>query len=133
MKITPNYVLILARKSDDLAPLKFLLTRLSYSVTVATSEEQAISEVTKSIPCLVILTGSYSTWSQPFVTKLRDSTYAHGTTIVALTDCHAPSWLPQEDNPGLDGFLVKPISIDILSSLVQSAFVKQLCCSTSYT
>jgi AmiR/NasT family two-component response regulator len=133
MKITPNYVLILARKSDDLAPLKFLLRRLSYSVTVATSEEQAISEVMQSIPCLVILTGSHCAWSQSFVATLRGSTHAYGTTIVALTDCHAPSWLPQEENPGLDGFLVKPISIDILSSLVQSAFVKQLCCSTSCT
>jgi CheY-like chemotaxis protein len=123
----PNYVLILAQQSNDLALLESLLDQLSYSVAIATSEAQAMAQVKAETPCLVILAGSSQVWSSELVDEIRNSVSDHGTTIVALTDCNAPSWLPQEENPGFDGFLVKPISSDVLSSLLQSACAKQLC------
>jgi CheY-like chemotaxis protein len=123
----PNYILILAQQSDDLTLLESLLEQLSYSVAIATSEDQAVAHARKDPPCLVILTGSSQAWSSRLVHGIRNCVNDRGTTIVALTDCNAPSWLPQEENPGFDGFLVKPISSDVLSSLVQSACAKQLC------
>jgi AmiR/NasT family two-component response regulator len=64
------------------------------------------------------------------VNQFRSLADTCGITIVALTDVHAPSWLRQEENPGLDGFLVKPLNRDILSSLVQSAWIRQAYCSS---
>jgi len=47
----------------------------------------------------------------------------------ALATQLSPSYvlvLPQADQSGLDGFLVKPLSGDILISLVQSALARQM-------
>lgn len=96
-------------------------------MVVAHSMEQVVARVNQAVPSLVILAGNDYEWSQVLVDKLRDSTGACGVTIVALSDCHAPHWLYQEHNPGLDGFLVKPLSGDVLISLVQSAWAKQAC------
>lgn len=95
----------------------------------ANSEDQAVARVSQAPPYLVILTGDRQTWSHRLVHTLRNRAQAENITIVALTDCHSPSWLHQEENPGFDGFLVKPISGDILTSLVQSAWVRKTCCS----
>jgi len=127
MQSLSSYVLVLSQQSDDLDILKSLLGRLCCAVRVASSEAQAMAQANQEPPYLVILSGDRHTWSRGLVHHLRSMTRACNTTIVALTDCHAPSWLPQEENPGFDGFLVKPISGDILSSLVQSAKVRRSC------
>ncbi len=80
-------------------------------------------------PFLVILTGDHQKWSHALLSKLRTHANAGQITLVALTDFHAPSWMRQEENPGFDGFLVNPISSEVLLSLVQSAYTRQLCCS----
>ncbi|MGB5974209.1 MAG: hypothetical protein WBG38_12875 [Nodosilinea sp.] len=49
-------------------------------------------------------------------------------TIVALTDSASPDWNYCEELPGVDGLLVQPLSIDVLRSLVESAFVRSICC-----
>ncbi|HEY9861349.1 MAG TPA: hypothetical protein V6D16_17750 [Candidatus Obscuribacterales bacterium] len=127
MQSLSSYVLVLSQQSDDLDILKSLLGRLCCAVRVASSEAQAMAQANQEPPYLVILSGDRHTWSRGLVHHLRSMTRTCNTTIVALTDCHAPSWLPQEENPGFDGFLVKPISGDILSSLVQSAKVRRSC------
>jgi CheY-like chemotaxis protein len=125
MKSPRNYVLVLGRQSDDLLGLESLLKRLRCSVAIASSEAQAMDQVSQDPPYLVILAGNHQNWSQALVHRLRNLGKASSITIVALTDSHTPSWLTQEENPGFDGFLVKPISGDILSSLIHSARARQ--------
>lgn len=91
------------------------------------SVEQVMLKVKQRFPHLVILSDDHREVSEALVKDLRNQTNARCSTIVALTDCHAPSWIPLEDVPGIDGFLVKPLNIDVLTSLVQSAWARQTC------
>ncbi|NJK84184.1 MAG: response regulator transcription factor [Saprospiraceae bacterium] len=129
MKLSQSYVLVLAQQSDDLQMLEALLVPLRCPVVVANSVEEVMAEVSQAPPYLVILAGNRQNWSHTLIARLRNHANTSTVTIVALTDVHAPSWQHQEDNPGLDGFLVKPLSIDVLASLVQSAWARQTYCS----
>ncbi len=100
-----------------------------FAVQIACSEEQAVVQATEKPPFLVILTGDHQSWSQRLLHELRTQATAQAMTLIALTDFHAPSWVHQEENPGFDGFLVNPISSEVLSSLVQSAYTRQFCWS----
>lgn len=128
MEQLQNYILILDEGSDDLQIIESLLGHLRCPMVVAGSPEQAMARVSQAPPYLLILVGNQQEWSKPLVHQFRGLADACGITIVALTDVHAPSWLRQEDNPGVDGFLVKPLNRDILSSVVQSAWVRQTYC-----
>jgi DNA-binding response OmpR family regulator len=131
MKYPQNYVLVLTQDADDLKILEALLNRLSCPVVIACSAEQAMTRASEGPPYLIILAGNQQNWSKALVNRFRSTGDACGMTIVALTERHAPSWLRQEENPGLDGFLVKPLNCDVLVSLVQSAWVRQTCCASS--
>jgi AmiR/NasT family two-component response regulator len=126
MKLMSKYVLLLAQRSEDLQGLGFLLERLKCSVAIANSADQLVAQVDQNPPCLVILQSNDESWSQLIMDQLRSMINTANTTLVALTDCHAPSWLPQEQNPGFDGFLVKPLSREVLASLIQSASARQM-------
>ncbi|WNZ24658.1 response regulator [Leptolyngbya sp. NK1-12] len=130
MEQLQNYILILDQGSDDLQLIESLLGHLRCPLVVASSPEQAMARASQAPPYLLILTGNQNQWPKSLVHQFRILADTSGITIVALTDVHAPSWLRQEDNPGLDGFLVKPLNRDILSSLVQSAWVRQTYCSS---
>jgi len=108
-----------------------VLGHADYSVAIARSEEHAVAQTTRHPPFLIILAGDHHTWSRHLLSRLRTCADACLITLVALTDFHAPSWVPQEDNPGFDGFLVNPISTDVLYSLVQAAYMRQTCYSKS--
>lgn len=127
MQLTSSYILLLARQPHRLRMLAALLGRLNYAVAIAHSEEQAAIQTLQQPPFLIILAGDHHHWSGEFLQNLRHHANSHHITLVALTDFHAPSWLHQEENPGFDGFLVSPISSDVLSSLVQSAHTRQMC------
>lgn len=131
MQFTSGYILLLAKQLQRVKVLVTLLGHAGYSVAIASTEEQAIAQITQYPPFLIILAGNHCHWSQSLPCKLRTHAKAHHITLVALTDFHAPSWIYQEENPGFDGFLVNPISSDILSSLVQSAHTRQICYSAS--
>lgn len=62
---------------------------------------------------------------QPLFNNLRTIADTFDIILLALDDCHAPRWNYQDHNPGFDGFLVRPLSGDILTSLVQSAHIRQ--------
>lgn len=128
MELLPNYVLIFDQGAEDLQVLESLLGHLRCPLVVTRSVEQAMAKAKQSPPYLLILSGAQPSWSQPLVRQFRSLADTCGITIVALTDVHAPSWLRQEDNPGVDGFLVKPLNRDILTSVVQSAWVRQSYC-----
>ncbi|NJP09918.1 MAG: hypothetical protein HC866_10905 [Leptolyngbyaceae cyanobacterium RU_5_1] len=126
-----GYILLLARHPRQARILASLLRCSRYSVAIACSEEQAVVQASEYPPFLVILTGDHQSWSQNLLNELRTHAKTQQITLVALTDFHAPSWIHQEENPGFDGFLVSPISSEVLSSLVQSAYTRQSCCSVS--
>lgn len=128
MERLQNYILILNQGTDDLQMIESLLSHLRCPLVIASSPEQAIARARQAPPYLLILTGHEQDWSKSLVRQFRNLANACGITIVAITDVHAPSWLRQEDNPGVDGFLVKPLNRDILSSLIQSAWVRQNYC-----
>jgi CheY-like chemotaxis protein len=134
MEPSQSYVLIIDQESEDLHVLESLLSFLKCSVVVVNSTEQALACASQGIPYLVILIGNHPNGAQVVVNHLRREACKHnrsGVMIVALTDVHTPSWLHQDENPGFDGFLVKPISGDVLMSLVQSALARQVCYSAS--
>lgn len=126
MHLRSSYILLLAKQPHMLDVLTALLKQRSYSVAVTLTEEQALEHIQKSPPFLIVVVGDRHTWSHSLLSQLRTHANAHQITLVALTDAHAPSWIYQEDNPGFDGFLVSPISSEILSSLVESAQTRQL-------
>lgn len=120
-----NYVLVLERNSEDLQRLESLFHRSSCPKVVTSSTEQAIAVASQMPPYLIILLGSQSAWSEALIHQFRRIADACDGTILALTDTHAPSWQRQEDNPGFDGFLVKPLHGDVLVSLLQSALARK--------
>lgn len=127
MELPQSNVLILEKGAEELGELKALLVEMQCSVAIAHSEDQAIIHTDQRSPFLVILAGDFQSWSRNLLTQLRQRNTQDRMTIVALTDWHAPSWLHQEECPDLDGFLVKPISGEILRSLIQSAWARQFC------
>jgi DNA-binding NarL/FixJ family response regulator len=131
MNAASNYILLLAKHPRQVRILMSLLRCSPYSVELACSEEQAVFQTRERTPFLVILTGDHQHWSQGLLNELRARASARHITLIALTDFHAPSWIYQEENPGFDGFLVNPISSEVLVSLVQSAHTRQRCCSFS--
>lgn len=131
MESSLGYILLLAQHPRQARVLLSLLTCSSYSVTIACSEEQAIVQTVRHPPFLIILAGDHRYWSRTLLQELRHRANTHRITLVALTDFHAPSWVYQEENPGFDGFLVNPLSQEVVSSLVQSAYTRQTCCFIS--
>lgn len=127
MKLSTSYVLVFDQQSDDLRTLEMLLQPLKCSVIVTNSVDQITAIVSQTHPSLVILVGNDQHCSQALANRLRSMEQMAKATIVALTDFHAPRWLHLEENSVLDGFLVKPLSEEILTSLVQSAWVRQTC------
>lgn len=102
-----------------------LSIQLESNVFVAHSADQAVARIEESIPYLVILSGAHKNWSPALVDRLRETVRPSGsTTIVALTQSHEPSWSPQEEHPGIDGFLVEPLTQDVLHLVVESAAAK---------
>lgn len=125
MKLPQDYVLVLDEQKRH--PHKPELLRLSgdYTFVTATSAEHAIEQAQQIHPCLVILIGENQSWFENQVRVLRQADQTPAMTIVALTESASPRW--QNSDPGLDldGFLVQPLTDDILVSLVQSAVVKK--------
>lgn len=124
---TGSYILLLARHPRQVRILMSLLGCSRFAVQIACTEEQAVVQVNERPPFLVILAGDHHSWSQRLLCELRNQATPQAMTLIALTDFHAPSWVHQEENPGFDGFLVSPISSEVLSSLVQSAYTRQFC------
>jgi len=128
MHLASGYILLLAKQPHEVRLLASLLGHSRYAVTIADTEEQAIAQAAQQPPFLIILAGDHQNWSYSLMRELRHCANAKYITLIALTDFHAPRWVPQEENPGFDGFLVNPISHEVLSSLVQSAHTRQVCC-----
>ncbi|MEM1309626.1 MAG: hypothetical protein AAGF98_09125, partial [Cyanobacteria bacterium P01_H01_bin.153] len=66
-----------------------------------------------------------STWLESQVRALRQVAQTPPMTIVALTESGSPRWQSADEVLDLDGFLVQPLTDDILVSLVQSAMIKR--------
>ncbi|MDV3349378.1 hypothetical protein D0962_08365 [Leptolyngbyaceae cyanobacterium CCMR0082] len=126
MDSSSGYILLLDQYCGTELVVQSLSNQVEGSVFVAHSADQAVARIEESIPYLVILSGTQKHWSSAFVDRLRETVKPLGTTIVALTKSHEPSWPVQEEHPGVDGFLVEPISKDVLHLLVKSAVAKAI-------
>ncbi|MBD2103835.1 hypothetical protein [Leptolyngbya sp. FACHB-261] len=130
MKSPHKYVLLLNPPPEDLYNLTGLLDQINCPFAVASSLNQELGWNREGCPYLIILGSSDRHWSQIQIQRFRQQAAARGyrdsMVILALTESHATSWPTQDENPGFDGFLVKPLSADILASLVESAWVRQL-------
>ena len=124
MDSSRGYVLLLDQHYSADLIVQSLSNQVEGNVFVAHSTDQAVARIEQGIPYLVILSGTYQNWSPTFVNQLRETVKPLGTTIVALTQSHEPSWSPQEEHPEIDGFLVEPLSRDVLHLLVESAVAK---------
>ena len=125
MKLLEDCVLVLDEQESR--PPRAELSRLSdhYAFVMANSAEHAIEQAQHKKPCLVILMGENQSWFENQVKILRQSRQAAPMTIVALTESASPRWQRDAYTLDLDGFLVQPLTDDILVSLVQSAAIKQ--------
>jgi CheY-like chemotaxis protein len=125
MFLSHGYILVLDAEPRGHRDAHPLASQLPYPVFIAQSVEQAVNRALQAPPSLVILVGDHvQDWSASMVEKLRQNVQTAHLTIVALTNSASPQWNYLEETPGLDGFLVKPLSIDILNSLVESAFAR---------
>jgi CheY-like chemotaxis protein len=131
MDSSDNYVLVLEQNSDDLHVLESMLHRLRCPIVVTDSADHAVARASQLPPYLIILSGSQKSWAEQLLQKFRRITDTYDVTILALTESHAPHWQRQEDNPGFDGFLVKPLHGDVLMTLMQSAWLRRSYCSES--
>lgn len=125
MNFSKDYVLVLNERRRQVHQPEFPVASAQYSFIVVPSVEDAIEQARKVTPCLVILIGESHAWFENQVKALRHALEAPSMTVVALTDSTAPNWQASKETMELDGFLVKPLTDDILVSLVQSAIVKQ--------
>ncbi|XHX77892.1 MAG: hypothetical protein RBJ76_26230 [Stenomitos frigidus ULC029] len=128
MPPTQSDILLLAKQSHEVRVLSGLLKHSHYSVASTSSEAQALTQIDRKPPFLIILAGDTQHWSHTLLRTLRHAATIHRITLVALTDFHTPRWMHQDENPGFDGFLVYPLSGEVLSSLVQSAHARQALC-----
>ncbi|WP_448560760.1 hypothetical protein [Trichothermofontia sp.] len=125
-----SYILVLGQSAEDCQWLYGLPPeRLQCSVMVVSSLEEAVQQVNQAVPCLLILAGGQSVWHTSIVQRFRSLTNDCGMTIVVVSESHAPRWTRQDNSMGIDGYLVKPITGEILNSLIQSAWARQVCCT----
>lgn len=124
MDTSEGYILLIGQQKEACFPFQFLLRQFGVSLVAVSTLDQAITHLKQRPPYLVILSGSRAHDSLGVVYRLRETAKPAEVTIVALTETHDPRWSPQEDHPGLDGFLVKPLSADVLNSVIASALAK---------
>ena len=119
-----RYVLLLESSGEAYHPVHDLLKQHACPVYVACSTAQAVARIDQSLPYLMILAGGHQDWSPGLVHDLRERVHSAEVTIVALTELGELRHAPSEDYPDLDGFLVKPRSDEVLTSVLESALVK---------
>ncbi len=128
-----SYILVVSQSSEDCQWLYGLpLERLQCAVMVVSSLEDAVQQIHRAVPCLLILASGQSVWHTSIVQRFRSLTNDCGMTIVVVSESHAPRWSRQDHSLGIDGYLVKPITGEILNSLIQSAWARQVCCALQY-
>ncbi|MBD1846451.1 response regulator transcription factor [Cyanobacteria bacterium FACHB-63] len=125
MVFPSTYILLLAPQIEELHGLESLLQQVALDVEIVDTTDQALARVSQNPPCLVILQEHLR--SEATIHQLRTIAHADRMTLVIVTETDSPSWLYQEQHPDVDGFLVKPLSPDVLFSLIHSASARQYC------
>jgi DNA-binding NarL/FixJ family response regulator len=125
MVFPSTYILLLAPQLEELDGLESLLQQVALDVEIVHTADQALAKVSQKPPCLIILQEHLR--SEAAIHQLRTIANADRITLVIVTETDSPSWLHQEQRPDVDGFLVKPLSSDVLFSLIHSASARQFC------
>ena len=125
MALPATYILLLAPQIEELQGLESLLQQVALDVEIVNTTDQALARVSQRPPCLVILQEHLR--SEATIHQLRTLANADRMTLVIVTETDSPSWFHQDLHPDVDGFLVKPLSSDVLFSLIHSASARQYC------
>jgi DNA-binding NarL/FixJ family response regulator len=125
MVFPSTYILLLAPQLEELDGLESLLQQVALDVEIVNTADQALAKVSQHPPCLIILQEHLR--SESIIHQLRRMANADRTTLVILTETDSPSWQHQDQRPDVDGFLVKPLSSDVIFSLIHSASARQYC------
>jgi DNA-binding response OmpR family regulator len=127
MYLPHGYILVVDADQRTVGSEHPWATQLHYPVFVTDSAEEAVSQASQVPPCLVILVeDDVQEAGRGLIEQLRRRFHSGDMTILALTDAGSPQWNHYGDIPGLDGLLVKPVSHDIVNSLVESACARHL-------
>ncbi|MBW4444047.1 MAG: hypothetical protein KME10_23050 [Plectolyngbya sp. WJT66-NPBG17] len=125
MVFPSTYILLLAPQLEELQGLESLLQQVALDVEIVDTADQALARVLQNPPCLIILQEHLR--SESTIHQLRTIADADRMTLVIVTEIDSPSWFHQDQRPDVDGFLVKPLSSDVLFSLIHSASARQYC------
>jgi DNA-binding response OmpR family regulator len=120
-------ILLLEQFSTDENQLRSLLSQLQCSVTVVRSIEQAVLNLSRILPCLVILNSNDLDWVQASAQQIRPFRHTSPMTLVALTDPDSPNWQWAARLPGIDGYLIKPLDRSVLRTVLRAALARQSC------
>ncbi|MEL6159099.1 MAG: hypothetical protein AAFQ40_13280 [Cyanobacteria bacterium J06623_5] len=136
MEYSQDYILVIGQSSREMlsaapAVSQTITQALNCPVVTMTSPVQAVEKAQVNPPYLVILSDDDGqTWTPNIARQIRQSVGSRSVVIVALTTSSECSW-PLSDNSethaGIDGFLVEPMSSDILCALHESAIAKKHC------
>jgi DNA-binding NarL/FixJ family response regulator len=125
MYLPHGYILVLDPARRGIGTDHPLAAQFPYPVFVTDSAEKAVNKAMQVPPCLVIVVGDdVQDVGRKLTEQLRQAFQPADMTIVALTNAASPQWNHHDEIPGLDGLLVKPVSNEILNSLVESAFAR---------
>ncbi len=113
--INGGYILVVDPQRQEMSATSSTTFDLECPVLVVNSTEQAMGRLNQGFPWLVILImDNGQEWLRSSIQQLRQVTATTDMTIVALTDATNPEWTYGDDMPDVDGFLVKPLTLDIL-------------------
>jgi len=126
MESSQDYILVVGRPYKELVAAKAIAQALNCAVVAVASPQQAVAKAQLNPPYLVILLGDErQTWAPQIAREIRQSVEPERIVIVALTTSSEPSWQLKENSAEIDGFFVKPISPDVMSTLRDSAIAKK--------
>lgn len=136
MKQFEDYVLIVRSSLTDVEASMASMDSQALGCPVITvnSPQIALDKAKAAPPHLVILSGKDSSdaWLSQMARQIRQGVQSESIVIVAITDSTDLSWPSDEDTSAIDGMFVEPLSLDILSTLNESAITKRRWLQTIY-
>lgn len=121
--------MLVGKPCAEIQAIETMLRQLKCDVRRLQSPEQIVNPFGLNA-CLVILADRDQEWTIRAAQQLRQLAVEQSLTLVAVGD-RTNAWLSTTPHPAIDGYLVPPFSRSVLSTLVHSAAVRQLCYSYS--
>lgn len=112
-------VLVVEDHEDTRFLLKYMLTARGFDVAEAANGEDAVDAAERLRPGLILMDGSLPRLDGLSATRrMRELAALRGVPIVFLSGHAEPSWQISARDAGCDDYLVKPIDIDRLDTVL---------------